>query len=305
MTGPVGSAARNTFLNFNILAGEAEEAVIPYFLHTALYPPQMRNAATAAECKKKWDDKVSICYSDCVCPVKHSFSSTASTPSCSRARRASLPTAATILAHSMLSSGIRSTWPIAAVCWPMLRSSRRTPTRSRSTLTLLQATSSRNKKTIQEKRIPRCRWTLRSQKKDLIFSAKRNVCRRTYAIAARRATQFLETHRGRPRTPPMAQPFPLVSKQSRTGRTKTAGAPISRHNTLRTFSVSEFSFPIDLAHQTLPPPVRHRSQHVPDTNCAGSTAGAQRGRQARSCTFRSLTQKIRLPCGFSVLPNTC
>ena len=63
LTGPVGSVARNTFLCYNAFAAEAESCVIPYFLHTVLYPPQMRNAAVAAEAKAKWDNKIQAFYS--------------------------------------------------------------------------------------------------------------------------------------------------------------------------------------------------------------------------------------------------
>jgi len=62
LTGPPGSVRRNTFLNFNALAAEAEGVVVPYFLHTVLYPPQMQNKALADECKAKWDAKIKGIY---------------------------------------------------------------------------------------------------------------------------------------------------------------------------------------------------------------------------------------------------
>jgi hypothetical protein len=42
--------------------------VIPYFLHTVLYPPQMQNKAIAEESKAKWNNKVckSLVF-DCFC----------------------------------------------------------------------------------------------------------------------------------------------------------------------------------------------------------------------------------------------
>jgi glutathione S-transferase len=63
LTGPVGSAPRNTFLCYNAFAAEAEGVAIPYFLHTVLYPPQMRSADAAADAKKKWDSKIQGFYS--------------------------------------------------------------------------------------------------------------------------------------------------------------------------------------------------------------------------------------------------
>jgi glutathione S-transferase len=62
LTGAPGSKERNTFLNYLALGAETENAVIPYFLHTQLYPPQMRSEAVASESKKKWDDKLNVFY---------------------------------------------------------------------------------------------------------------------------------------------------------------------------------------------------------------------------------------------------
>jgi len=61
LTGPPGSKARNQFLIFNHLAGETEESVIPYFLHTVIFGANGK-PAVAAEAKEKWDEKLKGIY---------------------------------------------------------------------------------------------------------------------------------------------------------------------------------------------------------------------------------------------------
>jgi len=61
LTGPLGSKARNQFLVFNALAGETEDSVIHYFLHTILFGANGK-PAIAAESKEKWDEKLKAIY---------------------------------------------------------------------------------------------------------------------------------------------------------------------------------------------------------------------------------------------------
>ena len=62
LTGPVGPKARNTFHNFNALAAKTEEVVIPFFLHSISALPQKFTDEVAANCKKKWDEKLRAFY---------------------------------------------------------------------------------------------------------------------------------------------------------------------------------------------------------------------------------------------------
>lgn len=55
--GAPGSKLRNTFLNYNALANEAESNAIPVILHKAIYPEAMRKPEVAEAKAAEWKEK--------------------------------------------------------------------------------------------------------------------------------------------------------------------------------------------------------------------------------------------------------
>ena len=62
LAGAPGSKQRNTLLNYNALANEAEECAIPAILHLAIYPEAMRKPEVYEAKKKRWEDRVVVFY---------------------------------------------------------------------------------------------------------------------------------------------------------------------------------------------------------------------------------------------------